>query len=294
MSRRGKLAAMVFRDLIRSVVQMLMIGVGAALLARFVRWVGGRYRAHIDGIVREQIERGSAVVSERAKRLRTVAQISEWAAQVLTYFVAGLLILGRTGIPSSGLIAPATVAGAAIGFGAQQVVQDLLAGVFLFAERQFSVGDLVRLAQPGQAVGISGTVEQVTLRVTRLRTVQGELVFIPNGALRQVTNLSKEWSRVVVDIPVPADQDVQKAIEVLREVAATFGQDPEWKGLLLGEPVLTGVEDFEVGYLQLRLIARTLPGKQFEVGRELRLRAALALQEAGLVPPAINVRRQDR
>jgi small-conductance mechanosensitive channel len=287
---------MAFRDLSRwlrgSGLPILMIAIGAALIGRFVRWVSARYRKYVDDDVRAQIESGGAV-SERAKRARTVAQVAEWGCQVVLYFLAALLILNRAGIPLSGLVAPATVAGAAIGFGAQQIVQDLLAGFFLFAERQFSVGDLVRLAQPGQAVGISGTVEELTLRVTRLRTVQGELVFIPNGALRQVTNLSKEWSRVVVDVPIPADQNIEKAVEVLRDVAARMGSDGEWTGLLLGEPVLAGVENFEVGYLQLRLIARTLPGKQFEVGRELRLRAAVALQEAGVVPPAINVRRPE-
>lgn len=270
----------------------MMIGIGAALLGRFTHWVGDRYRRHIDDQVREQIEMGRAI-SEHAKRARTVAQVVEWACEVMLYFLAGLLILNRAGIPLSGLVAPATVAGAAIGFGSQQIVQDLLAGFFLFAERQFSVGDLVRLAQPGQAVGISGTVEELTLRVTRLRTIQGELVFVPNGALRQVTNLSKEWSRVVIDIPIPADQDVEKAINALRDVAAGMGQDDEWRGLLMGEPVLAGVENFEVGYLQLRLIARTQPGKQFDVGRELRLRSAIALQEAGVVPPAINVRQPE-
>jgi small conductance mechanosensitive channel len=274
----------------RTVVQILMIIVGAILLARFIRWAGARYREHIDGVVRDQIERGG-VVSEEAKRARTVAQVVEWGSQVVVVFLAGVVVVDRSGIPLSGLVAPATVAGAAIGFGAQQIVQDLLAGFFLFAERQFSVGDLVRLAQPGQVVGISGTVEELTLRVTRLRTLQGELVFLPNGALRQVTNLSKEWSRVVIDIPIPADEDVEKAIEVLRDVAARMGEDPEWKDLLMGDPVLAGVENFEVGYLQLRMIARTLPGKQFDVGRELRLRAAVALQEAGIVPPAINVRK---
>jgi small conductance mechanosensitive channel len=283
---------MAFRDVIRGVLQILMIGVGAALSARFVRWVGTRYRGRIDREVRGQIERGG-VISEQAKRARTVAQVAEWGAQVVVYFLASILIFDRTGIPLTGLVAPATVAGAALGFGAQQIVQDLLSGFFLFAERQFSVGDLVRLAQPGQAVGVSGTVEELTLRVTRLRTVQGELVFVPNGALRQVTNLSKEWSRVVIDIPVPADQDIEQAVETLRQVASEFAQDSDWKDLLMGEPVLAGVENFEVGYLQLRLIARTLPGKQFEVGRELRLRAAVALQQAGIVPPAMNVRKSD-
>ena len=271
---------------------ILLLGIGTVLVSRFIHWVGSRYRDYVDSQVREQIESGG-LIPEHSKRARTVTQVVEWATEALLYFLAALLILNRAGIPFSGLVAPATVAAAAIGFGAQQIVQDLLAGFFLFAERQFSIGDLVRLAQPGQAVGISGTVEDLTLRVTRLRTVQGELVYIPNGALRQVTNLSKEWSRVVVDIPIPADEDLEKAVSVLREVATKMGNDDAWKDMLLGEPTVAGVENIEVGYLQLRVIARTLPGKQFDVGRELRLRTALALQEAGVFPPAINVRRPD-
>src|SRR5207245_2487684 len=159
---------------------------------------------------RAQIERGG-VVSEQTKRLRTVAQVTEWGVAAIVYFVAGLLIVNRFGVPLTSLVAPATVAGAAIGFGAQQIVQDLLAGFFLFAERQFAIGDLIRLSQPGQSAGITGTVEELTLRVTKIRTLQGELVFIPNGALRQVTNLSKEWSRAVVDIPIRVDEDLEKA-----------------------------------------------------------------------------------
>ena len=271
---------------------ILLLGIGTVLVSRFIHWTGERYRQLVDHQVKEQIESGG-LIPEHSKRARTVTQVVEWACEALLYFLAALLILNRAGIPFSGLVAPATVAAAAIGFGAQQIVQDLLAGFFLFAERQFSIGDLVRLAQPGQAVGISGTVEDLTLRVTRLRTVQGELVYIPNGALRQVTNLSKEWSRVVVDIPIPADEDLEKAVQVLRDVAANMGSDDQWKHMLLGEPTVAGVENIEVGYLQLRVIARTLPGKQFDVGRELRLRAALALQEAGVTPPAINVRKPD-
>jgi small conductance mechanosensitive channel len=187
------------------------------------------------------------------------------------------------------LVAPATVAGVAIGFGAQQLVGDLLAGFFLFTERQFGVGDVIRLAQPGSTTGVSGTVEEISLRVTKLRTDQGELIFLPNGALRQVINLSKEWSRVVVDIPIPVDQNIEKTTGALRQMVVDFARDEQWRDVLLGEPVVAGVESIEVDHIQLRLIARTLPGKQFEVGRELRLRAALALSQAGLVAPAMQV-----
>ena len=270
-------------------LEILLIAIGAALITRFVHWTSALYRRRIEDEIRAEIEQGG-VASEHHKRARTVSEVIEWGIIVLVYFLAGLLILNHFGIPLTSLVAPATVAGAAIGFGAQQVVQDLLAGFFLFAERQFAIGDVVRLAQPGQTTGITGTVEELTLRVTKIRTLQGELVFIPNGALRQVTNLSKDWARAVVDIPIRVDEDLTKATAVLREMATQMANDPEWQNSLMGEPVVAGIESIEVGYVQLRLIARTLPGKQADVGRELRLRAALALHEAGIAPPAMQLR----
>ena len=273
-------------------LQILLIGIGSVLIVRFVHWTSWRYRQRLDGQSRAQIEHGAAA-SDRIKQARTLTQVIEWGIVAIVYFVAALLIMSRLGIPLTSLIAPATVAGAAIGFGAQQLVQDLLAGFFLISERQFGVGDTVRMSLPGQEAGVSGTVEELTLRVTKLRTDQGELVFIPNGTLRQVTNSSKEWSRVVVDIPIPVDQDIEKATRALREMAKEMGRDPAWSNTLVDEPTVAGIETIEVGYLQLRLIARTLPGRQSDVGSELRLRAALTLQEAGISPPAISVRRPD-
>jgi small conductance mechanosensitive channel len=273
-------------------LQIVLIGIGSVLIGRFIHWASWGYRQRLDRESRVQIEHGG-VASERIKQARTLTQVVEWVIVAIVYFVAVLLIMSRLGIPLTSLIAPATVAGAAIGFGAQQLVQDLLAGFFLISERQFGVGDAVRMSVPGQDAGVSGTVEELTLRVTKLRTDQGELVFIPNGTLRQVTNSSKEWSRVVVDIPIPVDQDIERATGALREMAAEMGRDPAWSHLLLDEPTVAGVETIEVGYLQLRLIARTLPGRQFGVGSELRLRAALKLQEAGISPPAMSVRRPD-
>jgi len=222
------------------------------------------------------------VASEAMKRSRAVAEVLEWAVVTLTYVVAGLLAIGQLGVPLPTLVAPATVAGVALGFGAQQVVGDLLAGFFLFSERQFGIGDLIRLSPPGQSAGVTGTVEQLTLRVTKLRTVSGEFVVIPNSALRQVTNLSKDWSRVVLDIPVPATEDLDQAMATLLAAADDLAADDAWSGLLLGKPVVAGVETIEVGYVRLRLVVRTLPGRQFDVSRELRLRCATALRDAGI------------
>ncbi len=266
---------------------MVVLLLGAILVARFVHWVGAARRASIDAHIRVTIESGS-VASEEVKRSRAVSQAVEWAVVALVYFVAGIVGIDRLGIPLTTLVAPATVVGIGLGFGAQQLVGDLLAGFFLLAEHQFAFGDVIRLSVPGQAAGVTGTVEELTLRVTKMRTAQGELIVVPNSALRQVTNLSKEWSRAVIDIPVPVTEDLEQVTGILRGVVDAMAGDPSWHDVLLGAPVVAGVETIDVGYVQLRLIARTLPGRQFEVGRELRLRAAVALRAAGVISPSIG------
>jgi len=249
--------------------------------------VAARRRSWIDRQIRAQIESG-ALASEGLKRSRAVSEAIEWAVVALASFIAAILALDRLGIPLTTLVAPATVIGIGLGFGAQQMVGDLLAGFFLFTEHQFAFGDVIRLSVPGQPTGITGTVEELTLRVTKVRTAQGELVVVPNSALRQVTNLSKDWSRAVIDIPVSVTEDLQYVTGLLRDVITGMAADPEWKGLFLGEPVVAGVETIDVGYVQLRLIARTLPGRQFEVAREIRLRAATALRSAGVSSPSMD------
>jgi small-conductance mechanosensitive channel len=260
----------------------VVLVLGALLFVRLVQWLGSRYRTNLDEQVKESIEHG-LVASEATKRSRAVAEVLEWAAITLTYFVAALLSIRQLGVPLTTLVAPATVVGVALGFGAQQMVGDLLAGFFLFSERQFGIGDLIRLSQPGQTAGVTGTVEELTLRVTKLRTASGEFVVVPNSALRQVTNLSKDWSRVVLDIPVATTEDLDQATAVLLAAANSMADDDAWSGLLLGKPVVAGVETIEVGYVRLRLLVRTLPGRQFDVSRELRFRCANALRQAGIV-----------
>jgi moderate conductance mechanosensitive channel len=268
-----------------SLLPTVVILLGAAVAGRAVRWIGRLHRATLDRDALDTIE-GGGIVSEQVKRARAVSQAVEWTAISVIYFVAGIMALREIGVPLTSLIAPATVAGVAIGFGAQQVVGDLLAGFFLFAERQFGVGDLIRLSMPGQVTGISGTVEELTLRVTRLRSAEGELIVIPNSALRQVTNLSKDWSRVVIDVPVPVGEDIQQVIALLGEVAKDMAGEEPWRDQIIGEPVVAGVETIEVGYVQLRLLVRTLPGKQFDVGAELRLRVLVALRQEEIRTPA--------
>jgi len=253
--------------------------VGAVLLARFVAWVSAKAIARIDA----EATGGDALVrSEAEKHRHAVAQVVTWVTIVLIYCVATVLVVQRFGVPLAGLVAPATVAGVALGFGAQRIVQDILAGFFLIAERQYGFGDVVRIAPLGSTTAVTGTVEEVTLRVTRLRSPNGEVVIVPNGQVVHVTNLSRDWARAVIDVPVPSTADISRVSEVLHDVGVASYADKALRPLLLDPPSVMGVESLAVDELQVRVVARTLPGRQFEVGRALRARIALAFQSEGI------------
>jgi small conductance mechanosensitive channel len=199
----------------------------------------------------------------------------------MLYVMVTVDIASQLGLPLGSLVAPAAVLGAALGFGAQRIVQDLLSGFFIITEKQYGFGDLVELSVTagGSAVG---TVEDVTLRVTKLRTSDGEVFTVPNGQIVKSLNMSKDWARAVVDVPVPTSADINHVNDVLRGVAAAAMQDDELPDLLLDEPSLMGVESIELDTVNMRIVARTLPGKQFEVGRELRALVVSALRREGI------------
>jgi small-conductance mechanosensitive channel len=195
----------------------------------------------------------------------------------------------RIGIPITSLVAPAAVAAVALGFGAQRIVQDILAGFFIITERQYGFGDLIRLTVPNSTQPAQGIVEDVTLRVTSVRTADGELVITPNGQITQVTNLSRDWARAVVDVPVPAAMDVNQVTDALRLIGEQAYQEPDLRQLLLDQPTVMGVQSIDVNEFQVRLVARTLPGKQFDVGRILRARIAAVFRSEGIhLPPDLE------
>jgi small conductance mechanosensitive channel len=250
--------------------------VGAELLARAVRWGADRFTRRVE---RRQ-QRGKTVVrSETAKHSQAVAQVVSWVGVVIIYVIAIVGVLDRLGLPLAGIVAPASVIGVALGFGAQRIVQDTLAGFFI-AERQYGYGDLIRISTLGSATGVTGTVEAVTLRITRIRSSNGEVIIVPNGQLVQVANLSRDWARAVIDVPVPAGVDVAKVSESLHEVGVEAYADEHLRTLIMEEPSVSGIESLDLEEMTVRLAARTLPGKQFEVTRELRRRVAMAMHSA--------------
>jgi small conductance mechanosensitive channel len=270
-----------------SLLEIILILTGAVLITRFVTWASGKYIGRIDA----RSKSGDSLVrSEAEKHRHAVTQVVSWTLLVLIYFVMGVLVIQRLGVPITSLVAPATVAGVAVGFGAQRVVQDILAGFFIISERQYGFGDLIRISALGATTGVLGTVEGVTLRVTSLRTPNGEVVFVPNGQIVQVTNLSRDWARAVVDVPVPATADVNKVTETLRAVCDEAFGDEKMRPLLLDAPTVMGLESIDVDQFVVRVVARTLPGKQFEVSRDLNTRIATAFRAAGInVSPSVEV-----
>jgi small-conductance mechanosensitive channel len=263
-------------------LQVVLIVLGSILLARFSAWVGAKVTQRIDA----RATGGDALVrSEAAKHRHSLTQVLTWTAIVLIYSIAVFLVLSTIGIPVTGLVAPATVLGVGLGFGAQRIVGDVLAGFFIITERQYGFGDVVAIAVTGASEAATGTVEDVTLRITRLRSSNGEVVTVPNGQIVKVVNLSRDWARAVVDVPVPTTTDVNVVNEILREVGDQAIGDPNLAKLLLDAPSVMGVESLDIDQVNVRVVARTLPGKQFEVGRDLRARIVLAFRRHGLTLP---------
>ena len=259
-------------------IQILLIVIGSILLARLAGFVSRRVTR---SIAQGEENRDSLVQSETAKHRYAVAQVITYVVVALIVVVAAVGVVDRLGISLTTLVAPATVLGAALGFGAQRVVQDFLAGFFVVTERHYGYGDVVTIWVTGCSEPAKGTVEDVTLRITRVRTADGEVVTVPNGQSVKTINRSKDWARAVVDVPV-RNQDIGPATHRLHELCDDIINDQQFRDLLLDKPTVIGVEEIGAEETVLRIVARSLPGKQFEVSRELRVRVAHSLAGLGV------------
>ena len=264
-------------------LRIVMVLIAAVLAARFVNWVAQRVTRQLD----EGFTESDALVrSEATKHRQAVASVISWVSIVIIGIWVMLQVADILQFSVGGLVAPAAVVGAALGFGAQQLVKDLLSGFFILVEKQYGFGDLVSLTIAGSTTDASGTVENVTLRVTKLRSPDGEVSTVPNGQIVKSINLSKDWARAVVDIPVSTSADLNRVNEVLHQECEHARDDALLGELLLDAPTMMGVETIQVDTVTLRLVARTLPGKQFEAGRQLRVLVIRALARAGIVTAA--------
>jgi small conductance mechanosensitive channel len=214
--------------------------------------------------------------ARHSQRIETMSHVLCNVTTVVISVIALFVALGELGVDIAPLVAGAGVVGVALGFGAQSIVRDFLAGLFMVSEDQFGVGDVIDVG------GVVGTVEGFTLRVTRLRDVEGSVWHVPNGEIKRVGNQSQQWARAVLDIAVAYDTDIPKATTLIEEVVGAMWHDPEWSDVMLSEPEVWGVEAFVPEGPVIRTVVKTKPHEQWNIAREMRARILAAFDEAGI------------
>lgn len=218
----------------------------------------------------------------REQRAEAIGQLLKSSAQIMIWGTAVLLVLTRLGVDVGPLLASAGVVGVALGFGAQTLVKDYLAGIFLIIEDQFGVGDMVDL---GVAIG---TVEEVSLRVTRLRDLSGVVWYIRNGEIIRVANRSQGWTMASVEIPVAYDEDLDRIRNIVEQIASDMDEDPTYDDMLLGRPEFAGIESVSGEAVFIKVIAKVAPQQQMTLARALRERIKNAFDAAGVRVPVLT------
>lgn len=216
------------------------------------------------------------------QRTRTLGTVINSVLTVIVVSAALILILDVLGVPILGVLGAAGIVAAGLAFGAQNLVRDILNGMFMVFEDQFGIGDVVDL---GVA---SGTVESVGVRITSIRDVNGTLWHVRNGEILRVGNKSQGWARVIIDLPVPYNADIEAVKDVILSTAKLLAIDPEWRRKIIEHPEIWGVESVTAEALVVRLVVKTRSADQWAVARELRLRVKLALDQFGVSVPSLN------
>lgn len=255
-----------YADELRIAVAIL----GIVLIAGLLRHLGWQFVAPFFGRVADR----AATVEER-RRLQTLGRIARQSLSTLIVVVAAMLVLNQLGVSIAPILGAAGVVGIAIGFGAQSLVKDFFAGFFLLVENQIRVGDVVEIA------GKAGSVEELSLRRTKLRAYDGSVHYISNGLITTVTNLSTEFSYAVVDVQIPYDQDIDHAYRLMRQAADDLRASPECSTKMLGELEIAGIEQLGDGWMLVRARVKTSPLEQWTVRRELLKRLKLGFEREG-------------
>ena len=272
-------------DAIVIVLTLLIALVARGLLVRAIRRIERSIIAEAQGRrnrATEFLRRAADMSDERhQQRTHTMASLLKNIADIVSVFVVTMPSLTTLGGPLAPLLASASIGGVALGFGAQSLVKDYLSGMFMVSEDQFGVGDWIQINDQ-----VSGRVEEVGLRVTRVRAFSGVVWYVRNGDIVQLGNSSQGTSTAIIDVPIATDADSGRAIPIMREVLGRMATEPEWQQLLIADPVVLGVESIDPFQIKLRATADTLANQQFGFQREALHRIRGALHAAGIEPPA--------
>jgi small-conductance mechanosensitive channel len=255
------------------VLAMVFLRLGTRFAGRSIRSLGTR------SPLREASPRSE-------QRAETLAGVAISMVRIVVWSVAVLLVLDEFGLNLGPLLAGASIVGVAIGFGAQSLVKDFFSGFFILVEDQYAVGDIITIADQ------TGTVEEINLRVTRIRSSDGTVWFVPNGEIRKVGNSAKEWARSIVDILISNKADLAAATAAIAEEAAALAQDPAWADAILEPPEVLGVESLGAENVTVRVSTKTTPSHRAPLAREMRSRVTTRLQRDGVVatapPPTLS------
>ena len=243
----------------------------------------------VEGLIPHVIERSVGVREKRrqtAKDREEIEQRSETlshflvgAMKAVIWVVAVFMVLPEMNVEIGPLVAGAGIVGIAIGFGAQNLIRDILSGIFIIMEDQYGKGDVVTVA------GIIGTVESVNIRRTMLRDLDGVVHVVPNGEIKTSSNYTKDWSRIKLDVPVAYGEDLDKVIAVINRVGQELFEDQEWRPFLITPPQVLRVNKFGDSGIDIRILGETKPLRQWAVGGELRLRLKKAFDKEGIEIP---------
>jgi small conductance mechanosensitive channel len=276
---------------VRVVAIILVALVIRAILRRMIDRAVRPVRGEVPRILRPFKERlanssfleSAGLLSERrAQRAATLGSVLKSAASAVIFVIAFLLVLSELQIDLAPFIAGTSIIGVALGFGAQSIVKDFLAGMFMLLEDQYGVGDVIDFEKA------TGTVEAVGLRSTRLRDVNGTVWYVRNGEVVRVGNKSQGFAQVVLDVPIDAWADVDRASAALRDVSREMAQEEDWSGVFLSTPEVQGVEAITREETVIRLVAKVRPLEQWRTARELRRRIRDRLERLDIdahVPP---------
>jgi moderate conductance mechanosensitive channel len=277
--------------LISTGLRVVVILVLAYVLSRLARAAIAGFSRTMERRIQARLDRGEARGTldveryrlRRFQRLAAITGVSRGVTGVLIWFVALLAVFDALGINLQPILAGAGLAGIVIGFGAQQLVRDVLAGIAMLIEDQFGVGDWIQIQDANGPV--IGQVERVGLRATSFRDLDGVLWHTLNGSIERVGNLSQEWSRSTLDVPVALDADVPATKAIIHKVATELAADPVWGQDIIGAPEIWGVQDFGPHGLTIRLVMPTKPMANWDINRQLRERLHHAFEQAGIRMP---------
>ena len=263
---------------------LFLVAVAWAVRWSLHRLIDRLVKRAVAGMPTPMLKRGNAekrlpkpvAAGRRVQRSETMGSLLKSVASIVIFAVTGVTVIAQAGYPIGPLLASSAVLGVAFGLGAQNLVKDFLAGIFILFEDQCGVGDVVDL---GEA---SGTVESVGLRITRLRDVEGTVWYVRNGQIIRIGNSSQNWARTVVDVPVPLNADLEQVKKVLTEVARELWDDDDFKGRILEEPEVPGVQTLTPDWITVRVTLKTAPLEQWAIAREMRQRIKARFDAHGI------------